>query len=174
MAFVPNFPRKPYNLIQLFAYCWIECYILLLTTRFSLKSIPIVGTKRGLKRPSVYWYKRLVLPTPESPNAKNLIKYSLPWSSSSNMTGYSCLEFKYPDYWNYCRKLKTIFTTALLRIVNLKRWYFFIWARWQHVVTAKHRSWLLASSTRRTCLQCICLRSVMYVLEIVCFFTSVI
>ena len=46
----------------------------LLTSLFSLKSIPTVDINRELNIPSVYWYKKLVLPTPESPRARNLIK----------------------------------------------------------------------------------------------------
>lgn len=69
-------------------------YCIIRTTRFSLKSIPIVGTNRGLKCPSVYWYKRLVFPTPESPSAKNLIKYSFPRSSSSDIATLSQLLLK--------------------------------------------------------------------------------
>ena len=44
--------------------------ITVLTTRFSLKSIPTVDMNLLLNVPSVYWYNKLVLPTPESPGIK--------------------------------------------------------------------------------------------------------
>ena len=47
-----------------------------LTTLFSLKSIPTVEMNFELKVPSVYWYKKLLFPTPESPRARNLMRKS--------------------------------------------------------------------------------------------------
>ena len=105
LIFSPTF-----NLVKLIGCnCSLACVNNnLRTTRFSLKSIPIVGTNRGLKCPSVYWYNKLVFPTPESPSAKNLIKYSLPWSSSSDIVKSPCWSQIIENYRRNLRSLSKI------------------------------------------------------------------
>lgn len=45
-----------------------------LTTRFSRKSMPTVVMNLGLNLLSVYRYRKVVFPTPESPRARSFIR----------------------------------------------------------------------------------------------------